>query len=187
MTVLYSKVRHEIQTGDLLAWRTTKINSFISLVLFLYQKIFKAKFSHVGVAVRVADRIFIVEAVPPVVHVVPLSQEGTFYWIPAGMTNTAGERFTQLPLGADEGAMIQHLLSTVGKPYSLVDFFKGLLKLGNSVSDYYCSEQAGEFYNSFGRLTNEDAGDHPDRLVDELVKAVGIEPIEVFMDKGNIA
>lgn len=87
---LYSQVRSTIQSGDLLAWRITKASGFFDFVLMLYQRIFKARFSHVAVALRVGERVFAVEAVPNAVRIFPLAMLGNFYLIRAGIDDKPG-------------------------------------------------------------------------------------------------
>ena len=173
MSALYSQIRHEIKTGDLIAWDTEKISSFFGFLLFLYQKIFGAKYTHVGVVVQMGGRVFLVEATPPEVRLIPLKMTSDFYLIK-----------TAMPSNRD--AQIEFLLSNLGKKYSLVDLVKSLFKIGNSENDFYCSELAGLFYNEFGYLTDRDAGFTPDTIVNAIADKAGTKPIKVMIDKANV-
>lgn len=173
MSVLYSKLRSEIKTGDLIAYDTEEIDSFFGSVLYFYQKILKARYTHVGVAVRLNNRVFLLEATPPQVRLVPLPMCGDFYLI-------------KTDLEADENKMLSVLVSYLGRSYSLLDLLKAKLKITNNPSDLYCSELAQEFYNMFGYLPNRRAGETPDTIVDAVVKRSGNQPIKVIIDKGNL-
>lgn len=171
VTKLYSDVRDEIRTGDLLAWEITKISSIFDFILILYQKIFKVKFSHVAIAVRLDDRVLIVEATPPRVRIFPVSMCDDFYLIKTNMPNNP--------------KYLNHLFKHLGKKYSLFDLIKGMLGFKNDENNFYCSELAHDFYKAFGLLTDESSGITPQALVDKVVNITGNEPIFVSIDKGN--
>lgn len=171
MANLYSKVRSEIKTGDLIAWKTTKITSFFTFILYLYQKILNAQYTHVGVAIREGDRIFVIEATPPVVRLHPLSLSGNFYLIP-----TKFER---------RSSQLDFLLLTLGREYSIFDMIRSMFKFGSDNSDYYCSELCADYYNAIGHIDNEWAGETPDSIVREVLKVNQNEPIFVKNDRGN--
>ena len=173
MTVLYSKMRNEIKTGDLIAYDTEEIDSFFGFVLYLYQKILKAKYTHVGIAVRMGGRVFIVEATPPEVRLVPLAMCGDFYHIKTNMS-------------VSEQGMTSNLFSHLGKKYSLFDLLKSKIGFANDNSDLYCSELAGDFYNTFGYITDRKAGATPDSIVEAVLERSGSSPIKVVIDKGNL-
>lgn len=172
MVELYSKKRNEIKTGDLLAWKTTRINSFFDFILFLYQKILKAEYTHVGMVVKEGGRIFIMEATPPVVRLFPVSMTEDFYIIHTNIE--------------PKSSHVDVLLKDIGKKYGIMDLIRSILKLGNNTSEYYCSELASHFYNEIGYINNEDAGLTPDSIIKEIVKASGNEPIFIKNDRGNL-
>lgn len=173
MTILYSEMRNEIKTGDLIAYDTEEISSFFSFVLFLYQKILKAKYTHVGIAVNLGGRIFLVEATPPEVRLIPLSMCGNFYHIKTNMTTS-------------QDSMLSNLFSHLGKKYSLMDLAKSVIGFSNDPSDQYCSELAGDFYNQFGYLVDRKAGQTPDSIVEAVLERSGSTPVYVVIDKGNL-
>ena len=173
MTVLYSDIRNEIKTGDLIVYDTEEIDSFFGLVLYFYQKILKARYTHVGIAVRMCDRIFIVEATPPEVRLIPLAMCGDFYYVKTDMKSP-------------EQSMMKNLFSYLGKEYSLLDLIKSKIGFANNTSDLYCSELAGDFYNMFGYITDRKAGITPDSIVEAVLKRSGATPVKVVIDKGNL-
>ena len=170
--VLYSTIRHEIKSGDLLVWKTSQIEDFFDLFLFLYQKIFGAKWTHLGIAAPMDGRVFMVEAAPPASRLFPVSRTRSFYLIKAGVDFKKSH--------------MDLLLSMLGRKYSLWDLIRTKLKLKRSDKEDYCSDLASEFYNAIGYIHDEDAGMTPDRLVKAIIKASGQQPIFVKMDRGNL-
>lgn len=173
MSVLYSKIKPDIKSGDLLAWRVTRIGNIFDFILFLYQKIFGVTYSHVGIAVRLGKRVFLVEATPPSVRIYPLSMCDDFYLIKA--------RNLKFSL-SDLNLLFKHL----GKRYSLTDLVKGFLNMKNNNSSLYCSELAKEFYKDIGYLENADDCITPDDIVKAVQNKSGSEAIFVVIDSGNI-
>lgn len=174
MSVLYSEMRKKIKTGDLIAYDTEEIDSFFGSVLFAYQKILKAKYTHVGVAVCLGNRVFMMEATPPEVRLIPVSMCGDFYHIETKMS-------------VSESSMIDNLCTHIGKKYSLLDLFKSHFNFSNNPNDLYCSELAGDFYNTFGYLSDRKAGRTPDSIIEAVLKRSGSTPVKVSIDKGNLS
>lgn len=174
---LYSHIRDSIETGDLLAWRITRVTSIFDFVLVVYQKLFKAKFSHVAVAVRVGERLFAIEAVPKNVRIIPLSMLDNFYLVRAGIK----PRFQHFDI------LSRHL----GKLYGLFDLVKNLLRWKGDDSELFCSELALKFYEEIGYFI-EQFDEFDDRIPtpDDIVERVLAESkgqIEfVRIDKGNL-
>lgn len=172
MVTLYSNIRNEIKTGDLLIWKTTRIEDFFDLFLFLYQKIFGAKWTHLAIATRLENRVLQVEAIPPKSRLFPVSQGRDFYWIKCGIES--------------KDTHIEYLLSMLGRDYGLWDLLRSKFKLKRNTGEDYCSEFGSEFYNEIGYINDNDAGLTPDSLVRAIMKASGQEPIFVKMDRGNL-
>ena len=172
MTKKYSEVRKTLKTGDLLAWEITRINSFFNFILFLYQKLFKVKYSHTGVVLKIADRVFVVEATPPVVRIFPLSLQDDFYYIPVDIDIKDNH--------------IDELLMHIGKKYSLIDLIKGILKIRTSDNSYYCSELNGKFYKNCGLIAEDSDYITPQKLVETIQKVTNKEPEFIIIDKANL-
>lgn len=177
---LLSEVKDEIKTGDLLAFTVRRFGSLTSFVLWLYQKFRKVKFSHVGVAVRLGDRLFIVEAVSPRVTITPISKVKDFYLIPT--------RIAENPkIKATEEDQISFLMDFVEVKYSLVDMITHYIGMDVNDNGVYCSELASAFYYHIGLLLERDSGHTPQTLVEAVMKKVGIEePIHIVTDRGNL-
>lgn len=171
MTVLYSKVRNELKTGDLVAWKVSKIGGFFDFILYLYHKIFGAEYVHVGTVYNTGDRVYVIEAIPPAVRIFPLSMRKDFYLIQTNIESTPNRLNVQL--------------EDVGKKYSLFDMVKGIFNLARSSDSYYCSEETAKYYKEIGYIDDEDYGQTPDTLVNHIIKKYGIIPVFVIIDKGN--
>lgn len=171
--VPYSQIMKEIKTGDLIAWKTDKYRSILTFILFLYQKLTGALYTHVGIVVKIGGKLYVIEAVPPLVRIYPLENKEEFYWIDAKVNAPAARQ-------------LKFLTSEVGKPYSILDMFKSVFRLENNTKDYYCSELAAEFYYNFGYISDKSVGHSPDTMVRAISEIGDVEIIQVTVDKGNL-
>lgn len=175
MSSLYSEIRSDIKTGDLISWKAGKVNSIFSFILYVYQKILKPKSVHVGIVVNdIGGRLLVVEARPPAVRIFPLSMMEDFYLIK-----------TNIPYEQND---IDFLLKKLGVKYGALDVIKGLFYLDNDRERLYCSEIADLYYKHIKYLSEGyyDAGRTPDQLVEAIVEVSGNKPIHVKIDRGNI-
>lgn len=78
----YSEVRPQIKSGDLLAWSYRGIKSWRDFKIWCIRLFTQSEYTHVGTAWVVGERVFVIEAVVPLVRIYPLSKLGTFYWLP---------------------------------------------------------------------------------------------------------
>lgn len=173
-TELLSEVKDTIKTGDLIAFRVRRYDSVVSLVLKAYQFVAGAEFSHVGIALRNSDGIFIVEATPPRVTITPLHKVDDFYLVRADVQAT-------------EESQKSFLYSKYGVRYSLVDMFTHYIGMDFKKDSLYCSEFASEFYTHSGFLRERESGHTPDKITKAVREAMGgAEPIHVIVDRGSI-
>lgn len=82
--MIYNKARPMIRSGDILAWSHRGIRSWHDLKIWLVRMFTRSEYSHVGTAWCVGDRVFVIEAVMPLVRIYPLSKLGDFYWLQMG-------------------------------------------------------------------------------------------------------
>lgn len=173
----FSDVCDSIETGDLLCWRINRADSFFTLILLWYQKLFGVTYSHVAVALRLGDTIFAVEATHPRVRIMPLHMLGNFYLYRLGIS------FKR----SNTTMLLRHL----GKRYSLWDLLKNIMSISSSNDDFYCSELALEFYELIGFFSavidefDEDIVT-PDMLVKKVLEQSGASAEYVRIDKGNL-
>lgn len=177
ITKLYSEIRTNIQTGDLVIWKVDRVKSLSTLILYLYQKIYKRRSSHVGIAVNINNRVFVVEAKPPYVRMFPLSRTHDFMLLQTNIIN--------------KDAALDALLIHLGKPYTLFNLLQGVLGWKTSEQTLYCSELCALFYMDIGYLKSnieeEDLpGETPDMLIDNIEKISNNKAFYVHIDRGNL-
>lgn len=80
----YEEYRNNIQSGDLLAWSHRKWDSLYDFKIQVVRFATQSEYSHVAIAWCVSGRVFVIEAVEPMVRIYPLSKLGDFYHIPIG-------------------------------------------------------------------------------------------------------
>ncbi len=77
----YGQHRRKIRSGDLLGWshREGWFSSWHSFKVNLVRLLTRSAYSHVGVALSIGGRLWVVESVTPLVRLVPLSSAMPFY------------------------------------------------------------------------------------------------------------
>jgi hypothetical protein len=116
----YVAYRHEVKSGDVLAWSYDSV----------YSKIIKwwtnSEYSHVGIALSYADRLFVIEALQGKgVVITPLSNKKEFY---------------HFKTNADWDLIKDKAFKQVGKPYSFLDAVLAGLKLKLTSKGWQCAE-----------------------------------------------
>jgi hypothetical protein len=84
----YKDIRHEIKSGEVLAWSHRGWSSFYDLRIQIVRLFTRSEYSHVGVAWVVGGRVLVIEAVTPLVRIYPLSKLGDFYRLTPEITWT---------------------------------------------------------------------------------------------------
>lgn len=84
MQLRYADIRDQIKSGDLIAFTHEAWGSIYDIEIQIVRAATQSEFSHVCVAWCFANRVFVIEAVEPLVRIIPLSnlKEHGFYWIP---------------------------------------------------------------------------------------------------------
>lgn len=114
----YTEARPRIRSGDLLAWSHRGWRTWHDWKIQAVRFFTQSEYSHVGTAWVIGDRVFVIEAVQPLVRIYPLSKllADGFYWAPM----RAAWRYSTL----------EFALSKVGEPYSqlqaMLAFFRPL-------------------------------------------------------------
>lgn len=117
----YSEVREKIKSGDVFAWTHKGWGSWYDIKIQIVRLFTQSEYSHVGVAVCWAQRVFILEAVASGVRLHPLSKEVPFYWIPTeSKWEYDVESFAISQLG-NEYSTWQAILAFLGKLHSGAD------------------------------------------------------------------
>lgn len=175
MTLLYSQIRHKLKTGDLVSWDAGKINSFFGLILWLYQKILRARSVHTGIVVEIGGRLFVAEARPPAVRLFPLSKMDDFWLLNLQLD----------PYDEDYDL----LLKDMGVQYGYFDLIKGILGFKNSSKELYCSEQCTKYYferGFFPESVYDEAAQIPDNLIKIAEEISGKKFEYVHIDRENL-
>ena len=134
----YLEYRHNIKTGDLIAFSHNALGSKI-IKLFT-----RSKYTHVAIAYRIADRVMIFESTIPRVRLFPISKMGAFYHLSVGR---------ELSQDAEEFAF-----SRLGEWYSLWECIRGLFgKANNANMKWQCAEYTKQILKANGfRLSRKD-------------------------------
>jgi hypothetical protein len=126
----YSEARPLIQSGDLLAWshRDPWWRSWRDFKIAMVRAFTQSEYSHVGTAWVIGNRVFVVEAVMPLVRIFPLSKTGEFY---------------HLPLQASwSDAALNFALAKVGHHYSQIQAMQAFFDLPQADDLWECAELA---------------------------------------------
>lgn len=134
--MMYGMYRDQIKTGDLLAWSTHRSKGFHLFVNKLIRLFTLSEYCHVGIAWVIGDRIFIIEAVQPMVRIYPLSNEIPFYHIAMNLRVT------------DDA--LNYLLSRVGEPYSTWQAAQAYFGKPRVDKQWQCAELVTSFYKRLG-------------------------------------
>ncbi len=155
--ISYKEYRPNIKSGDLLAWSTTTMKSFSDFYMQLVRFFTKSEYDHVGVAWVIGNRVFVIEAEPPLVRIFPLSKKSSFYHIPMKMDFTDDK--------------LAYLLNTVGDPYSIPQAIKSYFGKPAKDNRWQCAELCLDFYEQFG--INLGDGYTPSDVVQAALKNTG--------------
>lgn len=152
----YTDIRSKIQTGDVLAWSEGgKWNSWRNFQLNLVKMGTMSQYNHVGIAYVLAGRVFVVEAVVPLIRIFPLSQLLPFYYIR-----------TDFRLNEEQEAT---LMSYVGLPYSKWEAIKSAFtKDTNGQKVWQCSKLVNQVLKVFDNGF-DDLYDTPQATVEYLM------------------
>ena len=82
--MMYKHARPLIKSGDILAWSHRGVHSWHDLKVWFVRMFTRSEYSHVGTAWVVGERVFVIEAVMPLVRIYPLSKLGDFYHLGMG-------------------------------------------------------------------------------------------------------
>jgi hypothetical protein len=164
----YEEIRSQIKSGDILAFRHTEWKTWKDLKSQFVKFFTKSEYSHVGIAWVIGGRVFVIEAVIPLVRIFPISKVLPFDLIPCG------ERYW-LPI------IEEACLTYVGEEYSqweAVCAAFGKLKAGASNS-WECAELCNVALGMGNLLKVDEALSTPADIVRHLnEKGFPIIPIE---------
>jgi len=126
----YEFARPLIRSGDLLAWshREPWWRSWHDFKIAMVRAFTQSEYSHVGTAWVVGGRVFVIEAVIPLVRIYPLSNAGEFYHLPLD--------------AAWSDKTLEFALSKVGHKYSQLQAMQAFFRLPKADDLWECAELA---------------------------------------------
>lgn len=136
MAKKYSEVRPTIRSGDLLIWSTREVKSITDFLMQIVRVFTKSEYDHVGVAWVIGERVFVIEAVIPVVRIFPLSSLLPFYYI---STNSVWSEETE-----------KFALEQIGQKYSISQAIESFFNKPNLDDTWHCAELVHAIYNKEG-------------------------------------
>jgi len=148
----------EVQSGDVLAWSSNSKVSYLKLCEGIIRFFTMSEFCHVGVALRINDKLYVLEAVEPEVSLTDITDTNDFYCIPMNIMWTDGY----------EVLLKEHL----GNTYSIMDAIRGYLgKPSTNNNRWQCAELVNDFYKKIGI----DLGNSytPSKLIKEVMSVTG--------------
>jgi hypothetical protein len=137
LTTSYKDHRDEIQSGDLLVWSRDNLSPLSNAYLKIIRFATSSEYAHVGIAIRIFGRLFVLEATTPYIRLAPVSLKDEFYHIPMKIEW--------------QNHYNDYLFSYIGCLYSIADAIRAYL--GKTVKDdnrWQCVELAMDFYRKLG-------------------------------------
>jgi hypothetical protein len=155
----YSEIRDTIKTGDVLAWSEGDWKTWHGFQLNIVRAFTRSTYNHVGVAYVVSGRVFVVEAVVPLVRIFPLSKVLPCYLMHIPFESTP--------------EMEERMMELVGKPYSKWEAIRSLFtKATDSESVWECSKLVNSVLGKVDDRFNQ-INDTPAETVRLLTEELG--------------
>ena len=132
----YDLFREQIRTGDLLAWSTHKTTGSRRIINTLIRLFTVSEYAHVGIAWVVGDRVFVIEAVRPMVRIFPLSSKIPFYHVNTGLNVSDG--------------LLTYMLSRVGESYSISQAIAAYFSRPKADKEWQCAELVNDIFRRGG-------------------------------------
>lgn len=131
----YQAIRPLIKSGDIIAFAHghKPVGKVVQLVT-------GSPYTHVAISWVVADRVYVFEAVQPLVRIFPLSKLTPFYW--CGLNGDLNEN------------ALEFLNSVVGDRYSLADCYRSVTGETTTDNRWQCAELCREGQRRNGNTVN---------------------------------
>jgi len=130
VTLTFKDDKHRIKNGDIFCFRGKGLWSW------LIRCISQSKVSHIGIAIWLWDRLYVLEAKECIgVRLFPMDMYAETYAGEINWYENLGFEY-----GIDINQMMDHALCQVGKKYSFTNIFRDFISKFRRVPDkYYCS------------------------------------------------
>lgn len=156
--------RQDIKTGDMLIWSKDSRSLLSNLFLKLIRLATMSEYAHVGTALWLEGRLYVVEATIPMVRLAPIRDDEEFYFISMDVNwNRQAEDF---------------LLDKVGLFYSILDSIRAQFGITTARDDkWQCVEISNYLYKELGI----DLGDvfTPSKIVEAALDLPGKRMVKV--------
>lgn len=141
--MLYNEYKDNIKSGDLIAYTTLSSYTFTGILSFLVKLFTLSRYTHVGIAIELGNRLFLISADIPEVKLEPLENTKPFYHVP--MNVDWKPEYTE------------KLLSHIGERYSVLEAIKGYFNMNNpNDKSWFCTEFVKVFYGDLGYTFSDD-------------------------------
>jgi len=154
----YATARPNIRSGDLLAWGHDAWRSWHDLEIQLVRLFTRSEYAHAAVAWVVGARVFVIEAVVPLVRIFPLSKLLPCYWLSGELRNPWGD------------ALEDAALARVGEKYSKWEAVRSAFAkvIPGANASWQCAELAS--YIRAPLLLEDYESPTPNRLVHDALR-----------------
>jgi hypothetical protein len=122
----YEDARSEIKSGDILAFSHVGWKNWHDIKIQAVRMFTQSEYSHLATAWVMGGRVFVIEAVMPLVRIYPLSKLGDFYWIPMDAPWTSDTE--------------EFALAAVGNKYSQLQAIQAFFAMPRTDSLWECAE-----------------------------------------------
>lgn len=116
-----------VKTGDILAFTGPRVGTRTHFFAYLVRLFTMSEYSHVGIAYKVGERLYLLEAQVPEVRITPMGDKGGYYLLPMNVKVNDN--------------VIDSLLNKVGEEYSIVEAIRSYFGFNDfEDSKWICTE-----------------------------------------------
>ena len=133
----YQDHRDQIKSGDILVWSKDNISPLSNLYLRGIRFLTSSDYGHIAIAIRIFNRLFVLEATSPRVRLTPVSTKDELYHIPLNIKWNINYSYL--------------LFEYIGLKYSILDATRAYFGRTLERDDrFQCVELAINFYKKIG-------------------------------------
>lgn len=133
----YKECMRCVKTGDILAFTGPKVGSRTHFFAYLVRLFTMSEYSHVGIAYKMENRLYLLEAQVPEVRITPMGDRGNYYLIPMNV---------KVPQ-----TVVDSLLREVGEEYSIMEALRSYFGLNNfKDKKWICTEYVKYYLDMMG-------------------------------------
>lgn len=122
----YIGIRNFIKSGDVIAFSHSGWKTFSDIESQIVRAFTRSEYSHVGIVLKMSERLFLLEAVVPEIRIVPLSNFNEFYLL--SLERPLSEEATD------------YALQKIGEKYSKWEAIMGFFDKTRNNKSWQCAE-----------------------------------------------